>query len=121
MSCIDLATLGVLSWALLLQVIAGLYRFLGSIQAKVADHPSKTGVYRQWGFLRPFYTTVEQRSDGSHQRVLVDPQRGILRYFKLNFIEREAWPLLLRQLSLLSLGIIALVRFAFGEPILRLF
>lgn len=127
LSGVDAATLGVLSWAMLLQVLAGVYRLLEMLHdahVQYLEKVSRTVTYPGGrGIFRWLYTYKITDAEAYTGRVdLCSPfNKPVLRRLRFPLIEREAGPRALRQLSLLSVGVIALVRFAMGEPILQLF
>lgn len=76
------------------------------------------------GLLWWLYTRKEAYGQGKDRRayrIYDSPWRGPLKHLRPGSKEAEAQPLLLRQLSVLSLVVMGLIRFASGEPILNLF
>lgn len=133
MSAIDMATVGVFSFALFLQVLSGIALFLSKLDSPIGFEDVADGVpptplaYSQGeiggfrgggqGILWQLYT--EKYDDDV--RVYASPRKGILKIFLFPPKEFDAVRLLLRQLSLLSLAVIGIIRFALDEPILNLF
>ena len=133
MSAIDMATVGVFSFALFLQVISGIALFLSKLDSQIGFEDIADGVpptpfaYSQGkiggfhgggqGILWPLYTEKYEED----VRVYTSPRKGFLKMFFFPPKEFDAVRLLLRQLSLLSLAVMGIIRFALGEPILNLF
>ena len=138
MSATDVATLGVLSWALALQTVAGLLSIWAKLDEEVFSNEN------------PYPLELERHTSKREKDVFRDNARGWFRLlydvwitqpghepgdthvvFRFRRFERPPLKLarkeigtvqtLLRQLSLLSLAVIGLIRFASGEPILNLF
>ena len=117
MSAIDAASVALLVVALLLNTMAGLFKFLQKLNAGIesGNIPPQD---QQSRFLGRLYT----RKGGRNQELVYSLWHlPLTKRFMLGPIEQEALPLLLRQLALFLLGVIAIARFASGEPILRLF
>lgn len=133
MSAVDVATVIVLSIALFLQVYSGIALFLSKIDSLIGFEDVADGVpptplaYSQGkiggfrgggrGILWRLYTKKEDED----VRVYTTPWRGILKIFYFPPKEFDSVRLLLRQLALLSLAVMGIIRFAMGEPILNLF
>ena len=127
---IDMATLCVFIWALLLQILAGLLAFLETIDPKLEPDEELSIPYAEgsvggirgggdgifWRLYTDLYWPVTGEK-GRDSRML----RSTWRPFQLPAKEMAGLRLLLRQLSILSLAVIGLIRFASGEPILNLF
>ncbi len=133
MSAINVATLVVFSVALLLQVISGIILFLSKFDSPIGFEEIAEGVpptplaYSQGeiGGLRGggrgiFWWFYTEKYD-EDVRVYASPRKGFLKIFFFPPKEFDAVRLLLRQLSLLSLAVMGIIRFALGEPILDLF
>ena len=129
MSELDMATLGILALALFLQALAGMYKLIGVLDAAVLKWYEVTSTLpadRGWthgGWFQLLYTRREWReSKNEFVRKLHSPSdRKLFKPLKVTgFMEEEARPLFLRQMSLLLVGVVVLVRFAYGEPILKL-
>jgi len=97
METIDQATLWLFVWALLLQVGAGLLSLADPINEEIT--PNSKGVDRVHGLI------------GDAYRRLPHGFVGFNKFHKLA----------LRQLSVLSLAVMGIIRFAAAEPILNLF
>ncbi len=132
MACIDMATLAVLSLAVLLVTLAGAYRFLENLHDDVTRYRTQTiqsggmrgNAYPERGFL--FRWLYLRKSQGgqtpTNERVICSPfSKRFLKRLRLPDVEREVAPYFLRQIALLSVAVMGLIRFALGEPILRLF
>jgi len=133
MSAIDLATVIVLSIALILQVFSGIALFLSKLDSQIGFEDIADGVpptplaYSQGkisgfrgggqGILWRLYTEKYDKD----VRVYASPRKGFLKIFFFPPKEFDAVRLLLRQLSLLSLAVMGIIRFALGKPILDLF
>lgn len=133
MSAIDLATVIVLSIALALQVFSGIALFLSKLDSQIGFEDIAAGVpptplaYSQGkiggfrgggqGILWRLYTEKYDED----VRIYASPRKGLLKIFFFPPKEFDAIRLLLRQLSLLSLAVMGIIRFALDEPILRLF
>ena len=133
MSAIDMATLGVFAFALFLQVLWGIISFLSKFDSPIGFEEVGDGVppiplaYSQGeidgfrgggrGILWWLYT----KKDAEEVRVYTTPRKGFLKVFYVPPKEFDGARLLLRQLSLLSLAVMGIIRFAMGEPILSLF
>lgn len=132
---LDQVTLWVFVWALVLQVAAGVLAVVNEeldFGVSIRDEPvpysqGQVGGFRGGGsgVLWWFYTHKGRNNLGDGRggnryedtRWFSPPKRP----FNLPAREVSAFQRLLRQLSLLSLAVVAIVRFAHGEPILNLF
>ena len=123
-----MATLGVLSWALLLQVLAGLLSLVYAIDPRGhapqdASEETKYSVESIGGIrgggkgiLWWLYTQIDFDSHWGDVRRFRHPWQPI----GLPRNEIDTFRLLFRQSSLLSLAVMG-IRFAHGKPILNLF
>ena len=133
MSTIDMATVGVFSFALFLQVYSGLALFLSKLDSQIgfediaegvpptplAYSQRKIGGFRGGGQGKIWWLYTKKYD--KNVRVYTTPWRGFLKIFFFPPKEFDAVRLLLRQISLLSLAVMGIIRFALGEPILNLF
>ena len=133
MSAIDMATLGVFAFVLFLQMIWGIISFLSKFDSpigfeEVADgEPPIPLAYSRGkisglrgggrGILWPLYT----KKYDNDVRIYATPWKGVFTRLRPHSKEFKAIRLLVRQVSLLSLAVMGIIRFAMGEPILSLF
>ena len=133
MSAIDMATLGVFAFALFLQVLWGIISFLSKFDSPIGFEEVADGVppvplaYSQGkidgfrGGSRGIFWWLYTKKDAEDVRVYTTPWKGFLKVFYVPPKEFDGARLLLRQLSLLALAVMGIIRFAMGEPILSLF
>lgn len=93
-----MATLGVFSWALLLQSFAGLLALTDPLERTL---------------------TPNAKTDRWHRRLTEIYRRKLHARFFVKY--RDIYQMSLRQLSLLSLAVMGIVRLSSGQPLLNLF
>ena len=127
---VDVATLFVLIWALALQVIAGLLATLRELEPPtVADSDALGGSSTRYSLgkgvnlktirspLKRLYTETERSGSGEEETIRL---RGVTPLGRpIN--EAKAIERVIRGVSLLSVAVMAVVRFTQDEPILNLF
>ena len=123
-SPVDWATLGVLLFVLALQLVSGLISFFQKCEpgidfAEANDHEfHKIGIINVRGSFPSLYWLIYSAPEYSPNFHLIRP---IWRVFCMSEGEAGVFRLLLRQMSLLALAVIGIIRFTSGEPILNLF
>ncbi len=127
MNTIDLVTLGFLAFALFLQVLAGILTFLCELEPPIIERQ------REGASPRLLYSRTPTNEFREGARSLfkwffvekVEDASYILRLPKLPFNllreEISGVRFLLKRSSILLLAVAGLIRFAYGEPILKLF
>ena len=126
MTSIDIATLGVLSWALLLQIIAALLSLLEQLDPhkNLEEAPrvyesdrSRVGGNGILGWLFSHALLTSRSESYQEERFYITPKSSLT----LSTQDVKIYRAVARQVSLLSLAVIGLVRFASGVPILNFF
>ena len=129
MTVIDQATFWVFGFALFAQLIAGVLSFLKEVEPASSVLPYSEGSIGGVkgggrGFLWWLYTVKRTGSKPRGAEVVQVDSRTFaspLRWIRLPDNEIKGLQLLLRQLSILSLAVMGIIRFAAGEPILNFF
>ena len=137
MSELDMAPLGVLILVLAIQVYAGVLRLLAIMTTAIDEvipqergaHPPSILVHHfltRWLFLTKLRGEIREGPASTGKKIpgayylgeikAIYPQR----LFSLAPVDQKLVPAICNQFSLFALAAMGIVRFAYGEPILRL-